>query len=365
MMARTIVGAAAAGWEQGFQRGWEHGIRMGGCQAIMNRIPAETWTMRDVKVLFIPQGFEALDEGVIHAMQGMVREFHVAAAAEMVERANQLRPDFVLVLNGLHVFPEDHAAHVEQIRSMGIKTAIWFADDPYFSDFTASLATHYDYIFTHELSCVPYYRELGNHQTYYLPLAVNTNIYKPMHVDISYQSDVCFIGNAFPNRIELFNRLVPFLADKKVMIAGALWEKLDRYALLKDRIRLQWIPIKESVKYYNGAKIVINVHRLTFDPDFNKNSRNLPAYSINPRTFEISACGTLQLTDIRHDLHDYYTPGHDIETFASPQECISKMQHYLTHEEERRGIALRGLRRTFTEHMFGKRLEQLLQIVFP
>jgi spore maturation protein CgeB len=133
---------------------------------------------------------------------------------------------------------------------------------------------------------------------------------------------------------------------------------------LEQGIKLQWIPIEESVKYYNGAKIVMNVHRLTFDETYNKNSRNLPGYSINPRTYEISACGTLQITDYRHDLDQYFTPGQDIETYNSAEELIQKMQHYLAHEEDRIRIAMRGLRRSISEHTFANRLSKLLDIVF-
>ncbi|MGM0882785.1 MAG: glycosyltransferase family protein [Bacillota bacterium] len=57
--------------------------------------------------------------------------------------------------------------------------------------------------------------------------------------------------------------------------------------------------------------------------------------------FEIAACGTLQLTDIRADLDRFYTPGEEIVTYASPQEMIEKNEYYLHHEHERQTIALR------------------------
>lgn len=33
---------------------------------------------------------------------------------------------------------------MDQIREMGTKTAIWFADDPYFTDLTKRIAPHYE-----------------------------------------------------------------------------------------------------------------------------------------------------------------------------------------------------------------------------
>jgi len=363
MRMKSAAEQAEAGRAAGQRVGMAAGWRLGRCQAALDRAVPPPVRLREASVLFIVQGFDAIDEGIVHALQETVAHWQAATAYDMLERALALRPDLVLVLNGLHVFPPEHAAQLDELRGQGIRTAVWYADDPYFTDYTAELALHYDFVFTHEMGCLAFYRELGCEQVHYLPLAANPHVFKPQHADLSYSTDVCFIGNGFPNRIELFDRLVPFLRGKKVLLAGALWERLAGYRLLERSIKLQWIPIEETVKYYNGAKIVINVHRLTYDEVFNKNSRNLPGHSINPRTFEISACGTLQMTDVRHDLSRYYTPGEDIETFASPEELIGKMQYYLTHEEARMRIALRGLRRTVEEHSYAARLMQLFEIV--
>ncbi|MFD0694202.1 DUF3880 domain-containing protein [Paenibacillus sp. GCM10027628] len=363
-MSKRIRADHALGRKRGFQTGQEHGVRMGRCQAILDDVKPASLLLREAKVLFIAQGFEAIDGGISQALEQTVREAYTGTATDMVRLAEELRPDLVLVMNGLHVFPAEHKDHVDQVNLMGIKTAIWFADDPYFTDYTASLAPHYDYVFTHELSCLAFYRDAGCRQVHYLPLAVNTSVYKPLYVAPEYRSDICFIGNGFPNRIALFDQIAPFLANKKVILAGSRWDQLRHYSLLEQGIKLQWIPIEESVKYYNGAKIVLNVHRHAYDETFNKNSRNIPGHSINPRTYEISACGTLQITDYRHDLDRYYTPGHDIETFDSAEELIQKMLHYLVHEEDRMRIAMRGLRKSVSEHTFSNRLLKLFDIVF-
>ncbi|GGA05356.1 spore maturation protein [Paenibacillus marchantiophytorum] len=363
-MSKKVAVRLLKGRRRGFRTGLEHGRRMGRCQSVMETTMPAPMPLREARVLFIVQGFDAIDQGITQGLQDTVREVFTATAPDMLRLADELRPNLVLVMNGLHVFPAEHTAHIDQIREMGIRTAIWFADDPYFTDQTAFLAPHYDYVFTHEMSCIAFYREMGCAQVHYLPLAVNTRVFKPLQVEPAYRSDVCFIGNGFPNRIDLFNKLTPFLKNKTVLIAGALWEQLSQFELLKKGIKLQWIPIEESVKYYSGAKIVINVHRLTYDETYNKNSRNLPGHSINPRTYEIAGCGTLQITDYRHDLQYYYTPGQDIETFMNAEELVQKMQYYLTHEDERQRIAVKGLRRTIAEHSFANRLVKLMDLVF-
>ncbi|MDR6553928.1 glycosyltransferase [Paenibacillus qinlingensis] len=354
----------AEGRSQGFQAGRESGYRMGRCQFALDTCYPPPIPLREASVLFIVQGFDAIDQGIIQGLQQTVRVMHAAVAADMLRLARELRPNLVLVMNGLHVFPADHAHHIDLVRQMGIRTAIWFADDPYFTDQTVALAPHYDYVFTHEMSCVPFYQGIGCGQVHYLPLAASPAVFRPEPVGPAYRSDICFIGMGFPNRIALFNEITPFLLGKKVVIAGGLWDRLAHYHLLRHGIKAYFVPIEESVKYYNGAKIVLNIHRLTYDTTFNKNSRNIPGLSINPRTYEIAGCGTLQITDFRQDLEQYYRPGHEIETFHHTGELLHKMSHYLIHEEDRMRIAINGMRRTRMEHTFASRLVKLLDIVF-
>ncbi|TYP69850.1 CgeB family protein [Paenibacillus methanolicus] len=345
--------------KQGYDDGLAHGMRDGACEAIARSVAQPPPARRGVRVLYIPQGFEALDEGITTALRPLVGELFIAHASRIAEQAALIRPDWVFVLNGLHVFPDDHLEQIDAVRALGIKTAIWFADDPYVTEDTIRIAPRYDAVLTHELSTIPVYRSYGCANVHYMPLAVNIGRFKPQPVEAQYRSDVCFIGQAFWNRVEMFDAIARELASKRVFIAGGMWERLPNYKLLQPMIRHGWLPVEESVKYYNGAKIVINMHRATASGVDNRNSLNLPGLSINPRTYEIAACGTLQLTDVRQDLSDHYRPGWEVETYANVQELAAKLNHYLIHEEERRTIALRGLRRTLQQHSFETRLEQV------
>jgi spore maturation protein CgeB len=263
----------------------------------------------------------------------------------------------------LHVFPDDHLAQVDAVRSLGIRTVIWFVDDPYFTEETVRIAPHYDVIFTHELSTVQLYRTMGCEATQYLPLGVDTSRFKSMRVGDEYRSDVCFIGQAFWNRVAMIDAIAEYLSGLRVFIAGGLWDRLKHYRMLEPVIRHGWLPVEESIKYYNGAKIVINLHRTTEAFSDNRNALALPGRSINPRTFEICACGTLQLTDVRDDLSAYYRSGFELETFTSPEELSSKIHHYLNDEEARKRIAVRGLYRTLRAHSYRSRIHTLLQLL--
>ncbi|EXX89086.1 spore maturation protein [Paenibacillus darwinianus] len=345
-----------SGLRDGFARGWRDGV----CRAISESALPNGIRKRNLRVLFVPQGFEAIDDGVADGLEQNVSELYTASPERMYEQAALVRPDLVLVMNGLHVFPADHPDRLDAVRALGIRTAVWFADDPYMTEETVKLAPRYDTVVTHELSTAGLYRQIGCGDVHYMPLAADAGRFKPMPIGPEYRSDVCFIGQAFRNRAALFDAAAPGLKGLNVRIFGGLWDRLRTYRRLKPSIRLGWLPVDESVRYYNGAKIVINVHRTAEAGSDNRNALRLPGRSINPRTFEIAACGAFQLTDRREDLERYYRPGIELETFESPAELVTKIRHYLEHEEERGRIAARGLARTLREHLYPARVNRLL-----
>lgn len=360
---RPQAAVAADPLEQGLADGYRIGWRDGACEAVMQLAIPPTPVLYNLRVIFVPQGFQAIDNGIIQALRQSVRELHVVEAVRMAEQALLIRPDFVLVLNGLHVFPDDHLAQVDRIRAAGIRTIIWFADDPYVTDDTVVVAPHYDTILTHELSTIQLYQLVGCKEVHYMPLGVDIDIFKPIRVGSNYISDVCFIGQGFWNRVHMFDAIAQHLAGLKVFIAGGLWDRLKEYQRLKPFIRHGWLPIEESAAYYNGARIVINLHRTTEAGSDNKNSYQYPGRSINPRTYEIAACGTMQLTDIREDLGTYYRPGLELETYSNAVELTDKIRYYLANEEARRLIAVRGLARTRREHTYLSRMTRLMQVL--
>lgn len=362
-MTLSVESSYNRGKEDGFIAGYDAGWRVGACDAVRQSVVIPEPVIVPLRILYVPQGFEAIDSGIIDSLRACVKELHIASPEELAQQAISLRPDLVLVLNGLHTFPEDHLQQIDAIRLLGIRTAVWYVDDPYMTETTAKNAIHYDIVLTHELSTVALYKELGCQIVHYCPLAVNENLFRPLKTTVEYGSDICFIGQGFWNRIEMFDAIADTLLGKRTIIIGQLWERLQQYSKLKPFINMGWITSDECIKYYNAAKIVINMHRTTETGADNFNTLNYPGYSINPRTFEIAACGAFQLTDVREDLANHYRPGYDIETYGDANDLSAKLTYYLSHEEERRNVALRGYYRTLRDHKFTIRMTQLLQMI--
>lgn len=162
--------ARRAGHLEGYQSGYREGYRLGGYQALLERIAGPALPSYDLKVVYIPQGFESIDDGIISGLRAMVRELIIGTPGSITELALREQPDVVLILNGLHVFPDHFELQMQQLRERGIRTAIWFVDDPYFTEDTSRLCLHFDYVFTHELSCVELYRQRGPGRSITCPL---------------------------------------------------------------------------------------------------------------------------------------------------------------------------------------------------
>jgi len=353
--------------EKGYDEGFHYGYLIGSCFSIMRSVPVGPTSLWKKRILYVTSGkglpYTVLDAAISESVRAMVKQLIVTSPGEDVaELAKSCRPDLVFVFDGMDMPIEQ----VKKLRELGFKTAVWFADDPYYFDVTEKLAVHYDHVFTLELNCVSHYQNIGCADVHYLPLAVNPSAFRPRIVPRGERRELVFIGSAFWNRVRLFDSIAPFLASKNVSISGNWWKiRLRKNPLLASKIENKhWKTEEETAAYYSGAQIVLNVHRAFDDYTFNRNSRRIAALSPNPRTFEIACCGTLQMTDMRSDLSRFYIPGKEIVTFSGAEDLKSKIDYYLRHEDERREIALRALTRTLREHTYTRRLERMLEILF-
>jgi len=362
----SVQRALLRGKQDGFRAGWDDGYWLGQSERTVRMADSGPLPVRPVHVMYVPTGkgfpYSPLDEAIAATLGTLVAKLTVAERRDNVAAvAAELRPDVVLVLDGIHFDP----AQADAVRALGIRIAIWITDDPYYTDITASLVLHYDDVFTLEKSCVEFYQRLGCPRVYHLPLGVYPNHYRPLNASASKRKEISFVGSAYWNRVAVFDQITGYLAGRDIHLSGIWWERLKDYQQLAGRIELgRWMEPGETAETYAGSKIVINMHRAPDDSTFNNNTQGIGAVSPNPRTFEIAACATLQLTDVRSELPLYYTPGAEIETYASPEELVAKLDYYLTHEEERRAVAQRGLLRTMREHTYAHRLNAMLGMLF-
>ncbi|MEJ9220142.1 glycosyltransferase [Paenibacillus glucanolyticus] len=362
----AVSDAYGRGRNAGMHAGYDEGYFRGKSQGIVNRV-VYTPPVRDIHVLFVSSGkgfpYSPIDEAIIGTLHGMVRQVSLTdAKQDVAAEASRTQPDLVLVLDGMYLPVEQ----MDAVRAMDIRTAVWMTDDPYYTDMTVDWIHHYDYVFTLELNCVAHYQNLGCSQVHYLPFAAFPVHYRPIAMPGAAKRDIGFVGTAYPKRIQFFEPIMDQLMAHRTFINGNWWEKFPGYGRFNNQIEInKWMGPAETADVYNSAKIVINLHRAVDDDEINQNSGHIPAASPNPRTFEISACGTLQLCDERSDLARFYTPGVEIDTYRSQGELLEKVEYYLANDHLRKEIAHRALERTYQEHTYAHRLNTLFSVIFP
>ena len=82
----------------------------------------------------------------------------------------------------------------------------------------------------------------------------------------------------------------------------------------------------------------------------------------NIRLFEATGMQSCLITDRKLKLPDMFEVDKEIVT-RTAAECAEKVRYLLEHEDQRRDIALAGQRRTLRDHTYGKRAEQLNEML--
>jgi spore maturation protein CgeB len=83
---------------------------------------------------------------------------------------------------------------------------------------------------------------------------------------------------------------------------------------------------------------------------------------VNPRTFEIAACGAFQLVDGRSLLGELFSD-EEMVKFSDLHDLRDKIDYYLQRPEKRAEFAEKGRRRVLAEHTYEKRMEELLALI--
>jgi len=264
----------------------------------------------------------------------------------IVHIATSWPAELVLVSKGESILP----GTIEKISNRGIKTANWEPDEP-FGDLQPfnkiQNVGEYDAFFMYDNQYVERLKELNPH-TYYLPAGADPFGVHKEQIKIEerqYSSDICLVGTAYLNRVEL---LTPYL-ERKLSIAGPGWEKTNPE--LKNR-SLPPVKINQMTRMFNEAKIVLN-------PYGPSKSFIVP----NPRTFEIPATRSFQLTNMSRDVNLFFKKGKEIEVYKDVKEFGELVDHYLEDDEARESIAQAGYDRVLKEHTIRHRIVEMLRIL--
>jgi spore maturation protein CgeB len=298
----------------------------------------------------IDAGFK--NEGRKSALHQTMMGFFSNYVVSMVAEAPT---DILLSMALAPVSPEALRA----IRSSGVITAIWFVEDYLRFTYWQQYAQCYDYVFTIQKgACFDAFKGAGIDNVIYLPCACDPQLHRPLELTVEekerFGSPVSFVGAGYHNRRSMFLHL----ADLPFRIWGTEWPAARPFDRLVAEEGRRVTP-EEYVRIFNATDINLNLHscpeRDGVDPggDF-----------VNPRTFELAACGAFQLVDARVHLPECFEIGKEIVVFRNLEELRTQIHYFLEHEKERKEIAQRARARALSEHTYEHRMRTMLLHIY-
>lgn len=130
-----------------------------------------------------------------------------------------------------------------------------------------------------------------------------------------------------------------------------LYTRSDTSRLPKVQCKGGVNTLTEMPKVFQASKINLN---MTIRPI---------ETGLSLRVWDILGCGGFLLTNYQSEIPDYFEIGKDLETYESMEELEEKIRYYLTHEEERVGIAINGYEKVARHHTYEIRLAQMIKIL--
>lgn len=272
----------------------------------------------------------------------------------------------VMFIGGLNIPPfiYDNLYHV--------KSVIVATEDPHTSTPLLSNLDKIDYYFSNE-------RAIGNdpklEKVYYCPTAAcpfECGRLPLQQLPEKYHSDILFLGALYPNRVKLLEHLIPLVKRHKLnfKICGHVGYMDKKSPLWKYVFDARTIPHAETVSYYNGAKIVLNILR---DSKWNSrdNSFQNPlkasviAESLNPRAYEVPLCQSFMLIDdSRAEAREIFSED-EVGFFRDGESLVKAVKYYLIGKGKniREQMTVKAYKKVAENHTYSHRMLYIKSIL--
>lgn len=244
-----------------------------------------------------------------------------------------------------------------RLQKENIVSAFWFVENWRHMPYWTHIAPRYDCFF--HIQPGEFDRRLdeaGCRNHLFVQTGCDPAVHRPVALTDEerslYQCDLAFAGAGYHNRNEFFKGLT----DYNFKIWGTEWTARELQPLVcrpDERFTAETFA-----KIVAGAKINLNLHssaaHFGIDPQCD---------AINPRVFEIAACGGFQLCDPCKGLEEFFDCRDELPVYNDLAECRKKIDYYLAHADERNEIAARARCRALRDHTYELRAKVMLDFI--
>ncbi len=238
------------------------------------------------------------------------------------------------------------------LRRRGLLTAYWFCEDHRVRPHWRALAPAVDAFFPMQGGAFTgLLRDLGRGGWPVLRGCAASEACAAAPAQIQ-DLPLTFFGAPYANRVRLFEAL----ADLPLGLYGEGWDRLATpplAPLVRDPGRLNEA---QGFALFRRTAVNLNLHSspttLGVDPEGDY---------LNPRTFEIAACGAFQLCDRRRDLAGSFEEGVEMEAFSTVEELRGKIARFSGDAAARARISGAARARVLREHTYERRLDEAVR----
>lgn len=235
----------------------------------------------------------------------------------------------------------------------------------------------FTWILTYDSRAIKKYKNIGCNNIIHHQPGVDLKTYRKIG-GVDKDIDVSFVGLWSKPRERLIEGLKAAGID--VFVRGTGWPSgpisqdelinvLNRskisLALNTPAFYFGWRPIvrlffRRSYFGEGGSKIKLDITNLFDNVRSWLMKRNL---QVKSRHFEVTACGTMEMTQDADDMKNYLELGKEVVVYKDVSDLASKIRYYLAHPEEREEIAQRGYERTIRDHSTERRFEDIFRMI--
>ncbi len=190
-------------------------------------------------------------------------------------------------------------------------------------------------VWTNERSTVPAFRAV-NPRSGYIAHGWHPSRHQPHpqpHDRDVLAHDVVFVGTGFPERIEWFKAIDWTGID--LGLYGS-WDRLGTRSPLRGCVRAAQVSNEMAAALYRRAKVTLNLYRRSMGWSDHA-PRIAHAESLNPRAYELAACGAFHISDHRAEVTEKF--GDLVPTFETPAEAEALLRRWLADDEGRARVA--------------------------
>ncbi len=292
----------------------------------------------DVRVYNLSQRWEYHDRAVPETLPEpqRLRALSKQSSETILIEALYHDADLVLIISGLNV----HPLALQLLQRAAIPTAVIHTESPYEDANQAEWSSTYPGM----MSCTHERTSADRYGWVYLPHAYEPTIHYPHWPESDLATDVLIVGSGWPERIALLEQ-VDWTGIALVLIG--IWTLRDDSPLQFGYRGAGIVANLDVPRLYCSARVNVNVHR-----------QAPGAVSLNPRGYELAACGACQVSDVR--VEGLVRFGASVPTYTTASGLEAELRDLLAHQQRRRVCAAEARARVEGE-TFDARLVTLLE----